>query len=303
MSDRRAELRRIVVKGLAATAGAAVLSYVNLPFRDSDAAGDSGGNDGTFDVPLTNPGADQLVVPVSKGLFTNPKIALAQCVPVVILNNDCPKTAEFVIYGERRVNGEITDETALGVDLRLSLSQDPKNTYRWGTFKTGEYQERHGFATLIEMGPVINGVEHGKPKLDLYTKRFLIEGCYPYDYEALIEECGREVLAPAWKVDVERIVKEEGQRVFRHEYSFGVVPDCGLAKREYIDNVTRQVIVPTRATPVPISTPSTGTGTPGRQPAQIPTATPRTGGGSESAPTTPIENLPHITPWPTPSGR
>lgn len=238
------------------------------------------------------------IAPVAAALSSQPTERVrTQCAPVV-LPEDCPKVARFEIFGRRdiiltRDNVETgryrSDETAHGVDLRLSLAQDPSNTWMWGTFKgTPEYRQGD-LARLIQMGPVVNGVEHGKQKLDLLGPNFEVRGCYPFDDEAKIEECGIEVLRPAWKFNVERILKTDGKRVFRYEYSFPVVPDCGEAFREYIDNVKREerAIGPTPTTVVP--TPAPGTGTPGRQPAQLP----RSGDGS-----TPIETNPNIPRWP-----
>lgn len=236
-----------------------------------------------------------LILAGSAVATANPVKALEACAPFVRSSKECG-TANFSIYGQQiikelkgsqEVNSMQNPNGPVGVDLRLSLDQDPTKTYMWGTFKAGQYQEEAGEATLIQMGPVINGVEHGKPILDLYTKRFSIQGCYDFDTEALVNECGEEVLRPAWKVNVERIVKEGGNRVFRYEFSFPVVPNCGDAERGYIDTVKHQIVVPTMATPVPVTTP--GTGTPGRAPAQLP----RGGDGS-----TDIEVNPNIPRWP-----
>lgn len=223
-----------------------------------------------------------------------------QCAPAAPVTDECPKSIAFRIYGEqftKKVEGDTvvsdsrTAEGPVGVDLRLSLRQDPEHTRLWGTFKPGERSDK-GFTTLIQMGPTINnGTEHGKPKLDLLGDRFEIAGCYKYDTEALVQECIGEVLRPAWLVDVERIVKENGQRVFRYEFSFPVSPDCNDAEREYIDT---RIIVPTTpaiVTPTPV-TPAINTGTPGRQPAQLP----RSGDGStplnQERPGNPIPRMP-----------
>lgn len=223
-----------------------------------------------------------------------------QCGAATPVSEDCPKSVGFVINGKqviksmhegKEMSSNENPAGPVGVDLRVSLRQAPKETAMWGTFKPSE-----NGASLVQMGPVKDGVEPAKLPLSLYGPRFEFSGCFQYDGEASVEECGEQVLRPGWVVDVERIIKEGGVRKFRYEYSFTISPDCQDAEREYIDTVTKEVVVPptgpVRQPVIPPTTP--GTGTPGRQPAQITIPTALPSGGDGSTPYKPNPNIPRM---------
>lgn len=213
--------------------------------------------------------------------------SIAACAPSVIVKNYDVKTATLNMIGQRinvDQNGNSSIEgPSAGVDLRLSLAQDPRNSYQIATFKAdGQFDPN--WATLIGMGPIENGMPIPGRKLELYGKDFSFRGNWTYDTSAWVEECGVLVERDALLFNVERAVKENGVVNHYYEFSFGVVPDCGPKRQKYL-SVVRQprLIVPTleptiavpTATPRvqtvrPSQTPIREIGEPTESPAQIP---------------------------------
>jgi 3D (Asp-Asp-Asp) domain-containing protein len=205
--------------------------------------------------------------------------AEAFCAPAANVVDDEPKTAIFNMVGQRvrelaTANGIVrqVEGYATGVDLRISLAQDPRVALV-GTFKQDREIIVPDWATLYGMGPLD---EKGYPvkgrKLDVYTPEFKYIGKWGLDTTALVDRCGTPEEEGAWLFNVERAVaRGNGQVDHTLEFQFGVVPNCGPKRQRYISVIRESgIIVPTPAptpeAPVIVPTPTEQTVRPSQTP-------------------------------------